>query len=77
MAYTLRCTFRPQAWGRPDSDALYEVEGNGPLEWTTTVETLPEEHSYDSDNLRYAESAPQWCRDWDGPFEVDYKVIEA
>ena len=75
MAYTLRCTFRPQSWGRGNKDALYEVEGNGPLEWTTTVEKLPEVHSYESDDLIHAESAPQWCRDWPGPFEVDYEVL--
>lgn len=75
MNYFLRCSFRPQAWGW-GGDALYEVEPLGETEWMVTVDTLPQEQSYESDNLRYADNAPQWCRDWAGPFEVDYTVIE-
>ena len=71
---TLRCTFRPQSWGF--KDALYEVEPLGPTEWIASVDALPEEHSIDSDGLRYADTTPQWCRDWCGPFEVDYEVLD-
>jgi hypothetical protein len=73
MPYQLRCTFRPQIWGFKDS--LYEAEPLGPTQWATYADSLPEENSIESDHLRYAKEAPQWCQEWSGPFEVDYEVI--
>ena len=71
--YTLRCRFIPQAW---IGETAIEVDCEGPDQWICTVDKLPAPWDYESDNLRFEPSAPQWCRDWSGPFEVEYEEVE-
>jgi hypothetical protein len=73
----LTCTFLPQEWV---GDTAYPVQRERrPNQWTVDVsETFMEKltpFSYESDSLREESSAPEWVREWDGPFEVDYKEV--
>lgn len=69
-------TFVPQAWR---NDHAIEVDPSGPTDWTIPLSLLlqrfPTEVDWhakaeDRDDLRYEGDAPQWIRDWPGPFEV-------
>lgn len=68
-------TFTPQAWVR---DYAIEVDPAGPTEWVTDFEGLTREQSeailetgHDtSDLLKEDPAAPEWVRDWPGPFEI-------
>ena len=78
MRYT--ATFRPQAWVNGYSEA---VDPEGPVSWDCTeyltanfsperieemvVETFG---TFDHDDLTQDPNAPEWVRNWDGPFEV-------
>lgn len=70
-----RCTFIPQAW--TESDSIYPADPLGPTVWIIPdwEGDLPEPYSYASDALRGHPSTPDWCRGWDGPFEVDYEEV--
>lgn len=81
--YQLRCTFRPQrdvAPGRPMTD----VEDIDPtvlgrawheLTWIAEYDEAPsEQRTYGSDALRDHPDVPQWIKDWDGPFEIEFQV---
>jgi len=76
MAHTLRCTFLAQEW---IGDTAYPVRRENPhfpTTWTCVVDTIPEPFSIQSDDLRFmGEGAPQWAKEWDGPFEVDFEVV--
>ena len=73
MAKHIRCTFRPQAW---QHDYAVDVDPEGPTTWIMNAPIpLPKPHSYDSDTLRDDPAAPQWCREWSGPFEVEFEDI--
>lgn len=67
----LLCTFRPQAW---QGDYAIDVDAEGPTQWVVDVPTPPKPYSHDSDHLRLEPGAPEWARDWSGPFEVEYEV---
>lgn len=67
-------TFRPQAWVR---DNAIDVDPQGPTTWIDEVPDGIESHSYESDELRLSEHAPQWVRDWSGPFEVEIGKVSA
>lgn len=69
--YLLRCIFRPQAWQR---DNAIDVDPEGETVWEAEYATRPEYHSYESDELRNHPDAPEWVREWQGPFEVEYQV---
>lgn len=69
----IRCTFRPQAWV---NNYAIDIDIDGPNEWEMEVESLPEENSDESDELRQDPAAPSYVREHRGPFEVDYEVIE-
>lgn len=69
-------TFWPQAWWNGHA---IEVDPFGPTDWTIPLSLLlqrfPTEVDWhakaeDRDDLRYEGDAPQWIRDWPGPFEV-------
>ena len=69
--------FTPQAWV---SDNAVEVNPEGPLSFQIPVSDAQDEHgewlpnrSFESDRLREHPLAPEWIRDWHGPFEI---VIE-
>ena len=71
----LTCTFLPQEW---IGDTAYPVLRNRrPNTWTVEVtEQFMEKltpYSYESDTLAEDPNAPEWVRDWHGPFEVDYE----
>ncbi len=69
-------TFVPQVWV---NDYAMEVDPEGEDTWDVTDEILamPREKAlalqdcdYESDALRELPSAPEWVRDWGGPFSV-------
>ena len=71
----LECTFRPQAWV---NDNAIPVDGPElPATWQVECDLsrLPQPRSHETDALRQHPDAPQWVRDWQGPFEVDYTVV--
>lgn len=70
----LRCTFIPQAWIN-DNAVRVDAEDRE-YTWEVDVEVRPEPHSHESDALRQAWSAPQWAKDWSGPFEVEFEVLK-
>ena len=64
-------TFRPQAW---QNDYAVNVDPQGPTSWQVPASRLTgiRQHTYASDDLRNDPAAPQWCRDWTGPFEIEW-----
>lgn len=72
----LVCTFIPQAWVNDNAVRVDTLPGRE-YHWEVEVETLPEWHSHESDQLRLAPTAPGWVRDWDGPFEVEFEIVVA
>jgi len=72
---TIQCSFVAQAWGGHKFNTAIEVEPRGEVTWSVPRSWLqgrpiPKENTYESDDLRDYPGAPQWIRDWDGPFEV-------
>lgn len=67
-----KCIFVPQVW---INDHAVEVAPEGQTTWTVDL-TRPPSHPYERDNLRFAASAPSWCKDWSGPFEVECEPVE-
>lgn len=64
-----KAIFHPQAWV---NDYAIDVDPEGKTEWN--VEIVPddlEDNSYESDELRFHDNAPQWVKDWSGPFWVE------
>lgn len=85
----IQCTFEPQYWGGPKQDYAYPAKPEGPLTWemdmqevehlTGVSHTQPEEIDTDPfarDELRFSTNAPQWIKDWAGPFEVSWEIVE-
>jgi len=65
----IRVRFRPQAWQR---DYAVEVDPEGETEWLISIETandLP--GSNDLDWVRSDVFAPDWIKEWQGPFEIE------
>lgn len=80
-AYT--ATFIPQAWV---NDYAVEVDIEGENEFDVTAEIneiiakgkpIPLSDTDESDDLRFAKSAPQWVKDWGGPFFIYVTEVEA
>lgn len=77
---TFTATFYPQAWV---NDYAVPVDPHGTTSWDVTdllLSMLPDQREkamvadqYESDDLRYADNAPAWVKDWSGPF---YVVVE-
>jgi len=63
--------FIPQAW---IGDNAIEVDPEGPNTWLVESSKLqnidPDQH--ESDNLRYHNNAPDWVREWSGPFYITW-----
>lgn len=68
--------FHPQVWV---NDYAMDVDPQGPVEWDATdaILAMPREEAlkiqdcqYESDALHEEEAAPEWIRDWSGPFYV-------
>ena len=68
----IRCQFIPQAW--VNGYAIEVDSPQGVAIWFMDVDNLPPPGSYDSDGLRFAPEAPQWVKDWAGPFEVEFDI---
>lgn len=78
---TITLTFHPQAWV---NDYAMDVDPQGETSWNPSpvhVEKMRrlgpaafEASTYESDEWRHDEAAPEWVRDWTGPFWVD--VVE-
>lgn len=69
MSVKLHIEFHPQAWVNdyaidvdPEGPTIAEVEFSG-------VE-IPEDNSYESDDLRHLPGCPTWWAEWSGPFWV-------
>ena len=65
----LNLRFQPQAWLNnyaidvdPEGETEFSVEWNGPL---------PDDNSYESDSMRFLNGAPDWVREWSGPFYIE------
>ena len=68
-------TFRPQAW---QNDWAVSVDPEGPTTWQVPVSRLAgvSMETYASDHLRHDPQAPKWCKNWPGPFEVEWDQAE-
>lgn len=74
---TAHIHFEPQAWLRdyaisvdPEGDTEFEIPLDCPDLWYKDGQ-LVEDHSYESDELRSHPNAPEWIRNWSGPFDVE------
>lgn len=79
---SMKATFRPQAW---INNYAVDVDPQGPTTWDVSAEHLQYliqtlgakdfdlvfESSYESDLVREDPAAPEWVRNWTGPFWVD------
>lgn len=64
----MKAEFTPQAW---INDYAVEVDPQGPTVWE--VGDVPADvgsDDYKSDDLRFHPNAPQWVKDWSGPFYI-------
>ena len=70
-------TFHPQAW---HNNYAFDVDPEGETEWDATEVITAmgkdkalklKDNQYETDDLRYASTAPGWIRDWSGPFYVE------
>ena len=63
--------FHPQAWV---NNYAVEVDAEGPIEWEVgEVADDLEDYTYKSDELRYHANAPDWAREWHGPFDIEIR----
>jgi hypothetical protein len=80
----IQCSFVPQIWS---GDTAVTVEAPGPSVWEVSREDFqrltghshPDTIDYDPyalDELRNADAAPGWVKEWLGPFEVEVKIPE-
>jgi hypothetical protein len=83
-----QATFHPQAWV---NDYAVEVDPEGETQWEVTegeIEAVCKEYDvdrqramesdqYESDQFRFSQNAPQWVRDWPGPFYISFDDTEA
>lgn len=67
--------FHPQVWV---NDYAIDVDPEGETEWDVTSylaerfgTDVPENNSYESDELRWDPKAPAWIQEWAGPFWVE------
>lgn len=76
-------TFYPQAWV---NDCAMDVDPEGPTSWTPSAEHLErmarlgsrafEASTYESDEWRHDPAAPEWVREWRGPFWIDFQTVD-
>lgn len=69
---TVTVTFVPQAWV---NNYAVEVDPQGPVSWEVPAAKVQgiEPDSYESDALRECDSAPEWVKEWSGPFYITWK----
>jgi len=64
-----RARFHPQAWV---NDYAITVDPEGEVEWEVGEEAASlTDDSYESDDLRFHPNAPDWVKDWSGPFYIE------
>lgn len=67
----MTASFRPQLW---QNDYAVPVDPQGETDWKVYAHELePGEDVLDY--LRHSRNAPEWVRDWSGPFEVDLEIV--
>ena len=73
---TITVSFIPQAWV---NDYAVNVDIDLPNTWEVPVEMVRgiEPDDYASDELRDLDNAPEWVREWSGPFYVTWDEAEA
>lgn len=64
-------TFHPQAWV---NDYAVPVDPEGPTEFEVSDSDLIglKPDTFKSDNLQFHHNAPDWIREWSGPFYFDW-----
>lgn len=71
-----RAVFTPQAW---INDYAVTVDAQGETEFDVTAEIqerlaagkeIPDSDTWESDDLISAKTAPEWIRNWSGPFYI-------
>ena len=62
----IKAWIRPQAWVH---DNAMEVDPEGESEWRLDADELDPD-AWDNDYLLGSRHAPDWVRDWSGPFEI-------
>lgn len=68
---SLKCRFHPQAW---INDYAIEADPEGETDFIAlwpSDRAIPEQDTYQSDNLRHDPRAPKWIQDWSGPFYIE------
>ena len=67
-------TFCPQAW---QNDYAVNVDPQGPTSWQVPAsrQTGIRQHTYASDDLRNYLRRAERCRDWTGPFEIEWDPL--
>lgn len=84
----LKCTFEPQRWEGRKSDYAYPAEPMGEVDWVMDIAEVEEltgvkspddldDDPFMRDELRFSKAAPQWVKDWHGPFEVSWEKENA
>jgi hypothetical protein len=69
----IRVSFTPQAWV---NDNAIEVDAEGEREWFVSIDTADDlPGCTDLDWVTEDPFAPQWVKDWSGPFTIS--VVEA
>jgi len=63
-------TFHPQAW---QNDYAIPVDPEGPIRFQVPDEdtTGLTSDTYESDDLRFHANAPEWIKEWSGPFYIE------
>lgn len=70
-AVMTKVVFHPQAWV---NDYAIAVDPEGPTEFEVGIIFGGiGDDTYESDELRFHENAPQWVKDWAGPFYIEVK----
>lgn len=76
-------TFIPQRWEGRKRDYAVEVDVEDVREFDVTLAILEagpefnwEEAHHERDDLRLVVNAPQWIKEWSGPFEVYVESVE-
>jgi hypothetical protein len=79
-----RATFHPQAWVNdyaisvdPEGETSWEVEEDeieaAMADFGVDRERVMERDEHESDDFRNSRNAPQWVRDWSGPFYISFE----
>lgn len=77
MTKRIIARFHPQAWV---NDYAVPVDPEGEVEFDVTDAILAmnrdkalalEDDTYDTDDLQYSAHAPEWIKEWSGPFYVE------